>query len=76
MAVEIRYRFVKEKDQYLDDPKKTRGYTVVEANFQYSFKRCLAELYHDAMRWKKPIEVIDIYRDGKGINLPMWKGEL
>ena len=49
MAVEIRYRFVKEKDQYLDDPKKTRGYTVIEANFQYPFKKCLEELYCDAM---------------------------
>ena len=75
MAVEIRYRFVKEKDQYLDDPKKTRGYTVIEANFQYPFKKCLQELYHDAMRWKKQIEIIDIYRKDTDFMLPIWKGD-
>jgi hypothetical protein len=73
MAVDIKWRFVKEEGKYLEDPKKTRGYSIVEANFQFPFKRCLEEIYEDARRWKKPIEIIDIARDGKGIHLPMYE---
>jgi len=32
-------------------------------------------LYHDAMRWKKQIEVIDIYRKDTDFMLPIWKGD-
>ena len=39
MSVHIQYRFLKEKGDYLEDPKNTRGYTVVEANFEYPFQK-------------------------------------
>ena len=47
MSVHIRYRFLKEKGDYLKDEDMTRGYTVVEANFQYPFHIVLKEFYKD-----------------------------
>ena len=45
MSVHIQYRFLKEKGDYLEDPKKTRVYTVVEANFESPFARRLRGFY-------------------------------
>jgi len=60
MSVHIQYRFLKEVGDYLEDPKKTRGYTVVEANFQYSFARILREFYNDFKG--RGVQICDIWR--------------
>ena len=41
MSVHIRYRLLKEKGNYLDDPNMTRGYTVVEVDTPIPFHKCL-----------------------------------
>ena len=47
MAVHIRYRFLKEKGDYLKDPEKTRGYTMVEANRVQPYYEVLKDFYKD-----------------------------
>ena len=37
MSVHIRYRFLKEKDDYLKDEHMTRGYTLVETHIEHPF---------------------------------------
>ena len=51
MSVHIRYRFLKEKGDYLKDEHLSRGYTVVEANTVHPFHRVLKEFYKDQKRW-------------------------
>ena len=45
MSVHIRYRFLKEKGDYLKDENMTRGYTVVETDLEHPFHRVLKEFY-------------------------------
>ena len=47
MSVHIRYRFLKEKGDYLKDENMTRGYTVVETDLEHPFHRVLKEFYKD-----------------------------
>ena len=47
MSVHIRYRFLKEKGDYLKDPEKTRGYTMVEANRDQPYYEVLKDFYKD-----------------------------
>ena len=63
MSVHIRYRFYKEKDQYLEDERMTRGYTVVEANTVIPFHEVLREFYKDM---KNRAKVINIWRTPAG----------
>ncbi len=41
MAVHIRYRFLKEKGDYLKDENMTRGYTCVETNIVHPYHQVL-----------------------------------
>ena len=63
MSVHIRYRFYKEKDQYLKDENMTRGYTVVEANTVQPFHKVLEEFYKD---FKHEVKVLNIWRTPAG----------
>jgi len=63
MSVHIRYRFYKEKDQYLKDENMTRGYTVVEANTVHPFHKVLEEFYKD---FKQEVKVLNIWRTPAG----------
>ena len=47
MSVHIRYRFLKEKGDYLKDTEMTRGYTVVETDIEHPFHKVLKEFYKD-----------------------------
>ena len=64
MSVHIRYRFLKEKGDYLKDENMTRGYTVVEANFQYPFHRVLKEFYKDFKG--RGVQIFNIWRTPAG----------
>ena len=61
MSVEIRYRFLKETEDYEKNPDRTRGYTVVEANFQYPFDRVLKEFYSDLKG--RAVQIFNIRRE-------------
>jgi len=61
MSVEIRYRFLKETEDYEKNPDRTRGYTVVEANFQYPFDRVLKEFYSDLKG--RAVQIFNIKRE-------------
>ena len=43
MSVHIRYRFLKEKGDYLNDESMTRGYTLVESYTEHPFHVVLKE---------------------------------
>ena len=47
MSVHIRYRFLKEKGDYLKDENMTRGYTVVESYDQHTYHFVLKEFNKD-----------------------------
>ena len=61
MSVEIRYRFIKETEDYEKDPARTRGYTVVEANSEHSFETVLKGFYEDLKG--RAIQIFDIRRE-------------
>jgi len=44
MSTEIRYRFKKEKDRYLDDKQQTRGFTLIHSD-KLPIKVILQEFY-------------------------------
>ena len=64
MSVHIRYRFLKEKDDYLKDPEMTRGYTMVEANTEYPFHMVLREFYKDFKG--RGVQIFNIWRTPAG----------
>ena len=63
MSVHIRYRFLKEKDHYLEDERMTRGYTLVEVDEPTPFHKVLKEFYRDM---KHRVKVINIWRTPAG----------
>ena len=64
MSVHIRYRFLKEKGDYLKDENLTRGYTLCEASIQYPFHKVLREFYKDFKG--RPVQVFNIWRSEPG----------
>jgi len=64
MSVHIRYRFYKEKGEYLKDENMTRGYTVVEANRVNPFHEVLKEFYKDFKG--RGIQIFNIWRTPAG----------
>ena len=64
MAVHIRYRFLKEKGDYLKDPEKTRGYTMVEANRVQPYYEVLKEFYKDFKG--RGVQIFNIWRTPAG----------
>ena len=63
MSVHIRYRFYKEKGEYLKDENMTRGYTVVEVDKPTPFHKVLKEFYKD---FKYEVKVFNIWRTPAG----------
>ena len=63
MSVHIRYRFYKEKGEYLKDENMTRGYTVVEVDKPTPFHKVLKEFYKD---FKHEVKVFNIWRTPAG----------
>jgi len=61
MSVHIEYRFLKETEDYKKNPDRTRGYTVVEANYGYPFDRVLKEFYQDIQG--KAVQIFNIKRE-------------
>ena len=64
MSVHIRYRFLKEKGDYLKRKELTRGYTLCEGSVQYPFHKVLREFYKDFKG--RPIQVFNIWRSAPG----------
>ena len=64
MAVHIRYRFLKEKGDYLKDPEKTRGYTMVEANRVQPYYEVLKDFYKDIKG--RGVQIFNIWRTPAG----------
>ena len=64
MSVHIRYRFLKEKGEYLKDHKMTRGYTVVEVNTEHPFHMVLKDFYNDFKG--RGIQIFNIWRTPAG----------
>ena len=64
MAVHIRYRFLKEKGDYLKDPEKTRGYTMVEANRVQPYYEVLKDFYKDFKG--RGVQICNIWRTPNG----------
>ena len=64
MSVHIRYRFLKEKGDYLKDEHLSRGYTVVEANTVHPFHQVLKEFYKDFK--DKGVQILNIWRTPAG----------
>ena len=64
MAVHIRYRFLKEKGDYLKDPEKTRGYTMVEANRVQPYYQVLKDFYKDFKG--RGVQIFNIWRTPNG----------
>ena len=64
MAVHIRYRFLKEKGDYLKDPEKTRGYTMVEANRVQPYYEVLKDFYKDFKG--RGVQIFNIWRTFNG----------
>ena len=63
MSVHIRYRFLKEKGDYLKDEHMTRGYTLVETHIEHPFHQVLKEFYKD---FKHEVKVFNIWRTPNG----------
>jgi hypothetical protein len=59
MSTEIRYRFKKESEYYLQDENATRGYTLIHGN-ELPIKGVLKEFYNDI---SKPCIIHDIVMD-------------
>ena len=64
MSVHIRYRFLKEKGDYLKDTEKTRGYTLVEVDTPTPFHEVLKEFYKDFKG--RGIQIFNIWRTPTG----------
>ena len=64
MSVHIRYRFLKEKGDYLKDENMTRGYTCVESYTEYPFHRVLNEFYKDFKG--RGVQIFNIWRTPAG----------
>ena len=64
MSVHIRYRFLKEKGDYLKDEHLSRGYTVVEANTVHPFHQVLKEFYEDFKG--RGVQIFKIWRTPNG----------
>jgi len=64
VSVHIRYRFLKEKDHYLEDERITRGYTMVETDIEHPFHKVLKEFYNDFKG--RGIRIINIWRTPAG----------
>ena len=64
MSVHIRYRFYKEKGEYLKDEKMTRGYTVVEVDEPTPFHKVLKEFYKDFKG--RGVQIVNIWRTPAG----------
>ena len=64
MSVHIRYRFLKEKGDYLEDENMTRGYTVVESYIEHPFHRVLKEFYKDFKG--RGVQIFNIWRTPAG----------
>ena len=64
MSVHIRYRFLKEKGDYLKDTEMTRGYTMVETNVEQPFHQVLKEFYKDFKG--RAVQIFNIWRTPAG----------
>ena len=64
MSVHIRYRFLKEKGDYLKDEAMTRGYTLVETNIEHPFHQVLKEFYKDFKG--RGVQIFNIWRTPNG----------
>ena len=64
MSVHIRYRFLKEKGDYLKDENMTRGYTVVEVDTPIPFHKVLKEFYKDFKG--RGVQILNIWRTPAG----------
>jgi len=64
VSVHIRYRFLKEKGDYLKDENMTRGYTVVESYTQHPFHKVLKEFYKDFKG--RAVQIVNIWRTPAG----------
>ena len=64
MSVHIRYRFLKEKGDYLRDPELTRGYTLCEGSIQQPFHKVLREFYKDFKG--RGVQIFNIWRSAPG----------
>ena len=64
MSVHIRYRFLKEKGDYLKDTDMTRGYTLVEVDTPTPFHRVLKEFYKDFKG--RAVQIYNIWRTPAG----------
>ena len=58
--VRIDWRYIKERDDYLDDNSKNRGFSLVEVDHEYSVKTVL-ESFYDSM--SEPVQIINIRRE-------------
>ena len=61
MSVHIKYRFLNETEDYQKNPERTRGYTLVEANYEYPFDIVLKEFYQDIHG--KAVQIFNIWRE-------------
>ncbi len=64
MSVHIRYRFLKEKGDYLKDNEMTRGYTLVEVDTPTPFHKVLKEFYKDFKG--RAVQIFNIWRTPAG----------
>ena len=64
MSVHIRYRFLKEKGDYLKYEHMTRGYTVVESYTEHPFHIVLKEFYKDFKG--RGVQIFNIWRTPAG----------
>ena len=64
MSVHIRYRFLKEKGDYLKDEKMTRGYTLVESYTEHPFHVVMKEFYKDFKG--RGVQIFNIWRTPAG----------
>ena len=64
MSVHIRYSFLKEKGDYLNDENMTRGYTVVEVDTPTPFHKVLKEFYKDFKG--RGVQIFNIWRTPAG----------
>ena len=60
MSVHIRYRFLKEKGDYLKDNEMTRGYTLFELDTPTPFHKVLKEFYKDFKG--RAVQIFNIWR--------------
>ena len=64
MSVHIRYRFLKEKGDYLKDENMTCGYTLVESYTENPFHVVLKEFYKDFKG--RGVQIFNIWRTPAG----------